>query len=72
MKKLKEILDQAKQSIDVNKPEHPTGTLATTFHKPAGEANLYVRFEYGPQKSFQHTREQVSLSINADMINNNK
>ena len=25
-----------------------TGTLATTFHKPVGEANLYVWFGYGP------------------------
>ena len=31
-----EILDQAKQSIDANKYEHPKVTLTTTFHKPAG------------------------------------
>ena len=29
-----------------------TGTLATTFHKPVGEANLYVQFGYGPPKKF--------------------
>ena len=34
MNKLKDILDQSKQSIYVNKSEHPAGTLATTFHKP--------------------------------------
>ena len=49
-KNLKYILDQARKSIDVKKFEHPTNTLATTFHKPAGEANPYVRFGYGPQK----------------------
>ena len=27
-----------------------TGTLATTFHKPAGEVNPYVLFGYGPLK----------------------
>ena len=46
---LKDILDQAKQSIDENKSEHPTGTLAMTFQKPAGEANIYVQFGYSPQ-----------------------
>ena len=35
-KNLKDILDQEKQSIEANKFEHPTGTLAMTFHKPAG------------------------------------
>ena len=39
---LKEISDQAKQSIYVNKYEPPTGTFSTTFHKPVGEANMYV------------------------------
>ena len=24
-----------------------TATFATTFHKPAGEANMYVQFGYG-------------------------
>ena len=37
MKNLKDILDQEKLSIEANNSEHPTGTLATTFHKPAGE-----------------------------------
>ena len=35
-------LDKSKQSIDVNNNLHPTGTLATTLLKPAGEENLYV------------------------------
>ena len=51
-KNLKDILDQAKQSIDENKSERPTGTLATTLHKSAGEANTYVRFGYVPHKIF--------------------
>ena len=44
MKKLKDILDQAKKSINDNKSEHPTGTLTTTFHKPAGGESTYVQF----------------------------
>ena len=50
LQRLKDISDQAKQSIDAIKYEHPTVTLAMNFHKPAGEANLYVRFGYGTQK----------------------
>ena len=50
MKILKYILDQEKQSIDVNKSENPTGTLTMIFHKHAEEANTYVRFVYGPYK----------------------
>ena len=49
MKNLMEILDQAKQSIEADKSEHPTSTLTTTFHKATGEANPYVHFGYGPQ-----------------------
>ena len=29
-----------------------TSTLAKPFHKPVGEANPYVWFEYNPQKLF--------------------
>ena len=32
-----------------------TGTLATTFNKPAGEANPYVWFGYAPLKIYNHT-----------------
>ena len=32
-----------------------TGTLTTTFHKPAGEANLYVRFGCVPLTIFNNT-----------------
>ena len=35
-KKLKDLLDQENQSIGSNKSEHPTVTLAMTFHKYAG------------------------------------
>ena len=52
MENLKEIIYKAKQSIDANKYEHPTGILATTFHKPKGEANLYVCFSYDQQIIF--------------------
>ena len=34
MNNLKDILDQAKQSIVAKKSEHPTITVATTIHKP--------------------------------------
>ena len=46
-----------------------TGRFATTFHKPAGEANLYVQFVYVPLKIYNHTPGQVSVSMNADPIN---
>ena len=47
-----DILDQEKQSIEVNNSDHPNGTLATTFHKPMAEENPYVRFGYIPQTIF--------------------
>ena len=36
-----------------------TGTLSMAFHKPAGEANPYVRFGYGPRKDCNHSQGQV-------------
>ena len=51
-KSLKDILFQDNQSIEANKSEHQTRTLTTTFHKPVGEANIYVRFGYIPHKIF--------------------
>ena len=39
-----------------------------TFHKPEGEANTYVRFGYIPLTICNHTRGQISGSINADQI----
>ena len=39
---LKDILDQAKNSIGINNQSHLTGTLSITFLKPEGEANPYV------------------------------
>ena len=45
-----------------------TGTLATTLHKPVGEANKYFRFEHSPLKIFNHTRGKISVSMNADPI----
>ena len=45
-----------------------TGTLATTFHKPTGEENLYVRFGYGLYKIFWYALGQVSGSINSDPV----
>ena len=69
---LKEILYQSKQSIDVNMQFHPTGTLATTLLNPPGEENPYVQFLYGPQKIFNHTQGQLSVSMNYDPINRNK
>ena len=46
-----------------------TSTLATKFHKPVGEANMCVRFGYGPLTIFNPTEGQVSGSLNADPIN---
>ena len=44
---LKYFLDQVKQSIRENNYDHPIGILATDFHKPVGEENLYVQVGYG-------------------------
>ena len=44
MDNLKKILDQANQYLGVNKSKHPTDTLATTFHIPAGEEKRNVWF----------------------------
>ena len=46
-----------------------TGTLAKNVYKPAGEANPYVWFGYGPLTIFNNTRETVSESMDADPIN---
>ena len=46
-----------------------TSTLATIFHKPAGEANMYVWFGYGALKTFKHTQGDVSVPINTTPIN---
>ena len=72
MNNLKDILDQANQSINVNNKLHSAGTLTMNFHKPAGMANPYVRFEYDPQTIFNQTLGQVSGSMNIAMINMDK
>ena len=72
MNNLKEVLYQINKSIESNKSEQPTVTLTLTFHKPVGEENPYIRFGYGPHKNFNHTRGQVSGSMNSDLINANK
>ena len=62
-KKLKEILDQSKQSIDANKYEQPTSTLVTTFYKPAGGVKPYFRFGYVSQTNVQ-SNLRTSFRIN--------
>lgn len=42
--KLKDSLDQSKQSIHMNNYEHPTCTLAMTFLYHAGTSNPYGWF----------------------------
>ena len=71
-KNLRDILDQAKKSIDANNYERPTRTLAVTLKKPTGEVNAYVHFEYSPQIIWYHTQGKVSGSVNGDLINANK
>ena len=44
-------------------------TLATAAHKPVVEANTYVWFGYIPPKICNHTKGQVSISMNFDTIN---
>ena len=46
-----------------------TGTLSKTLQKRMGEANMYVRFGYVPLTILNHIRGQVSVSMNADIIN---
>ena len=46
-------------------PQKP-GTLAMTFHKPAVETNLYVRFGYGKLKQ---SNPGASFSINGRLSN---
>ena len=71
-KEIEGYLDQSKQSIEANNSEHPTGTLAMTFHRTVGETNMYVWFGYIPQTICNNTQGQVSGSMNADQINVNK
>ena len=72
VKKLNEVLDQSNQSIYVKNNLHTTSTLYTIFHKPTRESNLYVWFVYIPLTMFNHTRVQVTGSINAEPIKWNK
>ena len=60
---------ESNQCIDDDRWNYKTGNLATTFHKPTGEANPYVRFGYVPMKIFQYTLGQVSGSMNSYPIN---
>ena len=46
-----------------------TGTLATTFHKPAEGKSSYVRFVYVPLTLFNHIRWKVPGSMGADSVN---
>ena len=46
-----------------------TCTLDMTFYKPEGESNMYLRFGYVLLAIFNHTRGEVSRSMNADTIN---
>ena len=46
-----------------------TVTLATTFHKTAGEANKYLVLGYGPLTICNHIQGKDSGLLNADTIN---
>ena len=46
-----------------------TGNLATTFHKPEGESNMYVWFGYISMTICNHTQGKYSGSMNAIGIN---
>ena len=45
------------QLIDDDKCNYKTGTLATTFHEPKGEANTYVWYIYVSHTICNHTQE---------------
>ena len=69
---MKEILNQAKQSVDVNKNLHLTVTLTITFLNPVGEEHPYVQFVYAPHTILNKTRVQISVPIKYDHIDTNK
>ena len=66
---MKEILNQANNSVEANRYEHPTVILATTFYKPVGEVNVYVHFGYGPLKICSQNQGQVLGLMNYYPIN---
>ena len=49
-----------KKYIGINKAD----TFFMIFHKTMGRANTYVRFVYRKQTIFNHTQEQLSVSMN--------
>ena len=59
------------QSID-GKFNNTTITLTTTLLKHTKVENTYFRFGYGPHKTCEYTQGQVSISMNADTINEKK
>ena len=65
------MLDQENQSIEANKYEHPTNTLAMTFHKPAGGETFFVWFVYVSHIICNHNQGQVLRSMNAYLVNAN-
>ena len=55
---LKDSVYQEKQYIYVSKYELLTVNLTKTSHKPEGEEYLYAKFEYVPQKIWNHAQGQ--------------
>ena len=60
MNTLNGILEKSNPSIDVDKYEHPNGTLTTTFQKPTGKKirisdlnTAHRQFENTPKEKFQ-------------------
>ena len=49
----------------------PTGSVDTALLNPAGEANTYVRFGYGPHKIWNNIQGNFSGSIHTYTINAN-
>ena len=59
---LKAILVQSKQSIDVNKYEHPTGTLIMTFLKAEGKKFCMSGFGMSHRQFLSHLRASISIN----------
>ena len=66
---LKDVLDQTKKMISVNKQLHQTDILSTNFFNPAGKLNMHIQFIYGPHTIFNLSQVHILVSMSADPIN---
>ena len=58
--------------MDIDKYQPLIGTISMSFLDTLVETNTYFRFGYDPQITLYHTRGQLYVSMNADMIHPKK